>query len=161
RKRAVIPSTTLGILEVEIAEALRSYKRNDEARATAQMGIADLRRGLAKDPGDGAARGHLSNALFLSGCLAEEAGPFHFALDCFEQRAALCMALDEIKGKFHGLTDLYARLQVLAGRLGAPDQAAQQERARRLRRQILGELLGSRLDAAADVSAAELEMLGH
>jgi tRNA A-37 threonylcarbamoyl transferase component Bud32/tetratricopeptide (TPR) repeat protein len=160
RDRAVLPSTTLGILEAEIGWALVSYKMTDESRALAQQAIVDLRRSLAQDPEDSEARRHLAGALFLSGSLAEDAGQFDLALDRFEQLAAIHPACPENKRTFHVFTVLCINMQALARRLQAPHQAPLKERARRLSRQILGQLLGAHLDLAADVSAPELETLG-
>jgi tetratricopeptide (TPR) repeat protein len=165
RNRDILPSTTIGMLEGEIGWALMSHNRLDESRELLRQAIADLQRSLANDPEEREARDYLGDALFLSGCLAEEAGQFEDALNWFEQVVANCLAFNANKSKFYNLTahfpltDLYTRLQVLAGRLGAPDQEALQERARRLSRRVLGQFLGSDLDPRADSSPPDLETL--
>ena len=61
-----------------------SYGRNDEARDLLKQAIADLKQSLAKNPEDKEVRYHLGDALVLSGQLAEDAGQFEDALNCFE-----------------------------------------------------------------------------
>jgi tRNA A-37 threonylcarbamoyl transferase component Bud32/tetratricopeptide (TPR) repeat protein len=161
RNRDILPSATIGMLELEIAWALLAQVRIDEARDLLKQAIADLEHSLAKDPKDRETRYYLGDALDLYGRLAEEAGQFEVALNCFEQVVSNGRAIDEKQGKFELFTHLYGRLQVLAGRLGAPDQAARKERLQHLNRQILGELLGSSLDPAMNASAPDLETIGE
>jgi tRNA A-37 threonylcarbamoyl transferase component Bud32/tetratricopeptide (TPR) repeat protein len=158
RKRAILPPTTIGALEAEIGSALLQYERIDEARDVLKRAISDLKSILAKNPTDGETRGYLIRALTYSGQLAGEAGQFDLALEYYEQVAATCMAYDDT-ARFDNLSFLYRDLQIQARRLEAPEHAAQQERSRRLSRQVLRQLLGSNLDPAADTPVPDLETL--
>ena len=95
RNRGIVPSSTLGILEEEIGWALVSVRQADEgARDLLKQAVADLKQSLAKNPEDKETRSVTSAmALLLSGYLAEDAGQFEDALNCFEQTAAIQMAV--------------------------------------------------------------------
>ena len=72
--RGIVPSSTLGVLELEIGWALMYSSKAEEARDLLNQATADLKQSLAKTPGDKETRSCLGSALIFSGCLADERG---------------------------------------------------------------------------------------
>ena len=62
RDRGIVSSSTIGILEEEIAWALMSFKRIDESRDLLRQAISDLKQSLAKNPEDQEVRDSLGDA---------------------------------------------------------------------------------------------------
>jgi len=161
KSRGIVPSSTLGILEAEIGWALTTVNKTDEARDLLKQAISDLKQSLAKNPEDKEARFYLADTLLLSGYLAQFAGQFDDALNCFEQAAAIHTAFEPSASKYVPLTDLYKRLHGLADRLGQSGRAGDKERSRRLSQQILGHLLESDIELLTKAPAPGLDTLGR
>ena len=159
KARGIVPSSTLGILETEIGWALMYSSKAEEARHLLDQAAADLKQSLAKNPKDEEAQICRWQALFYSGCLAEDAGQVEAALNCFEQVAAIQMAFEPSDSEYASLTEIYKRLQGRAYQLGQRRRAEEKERSRRLERRILHHLLGSDLERLTDVSYPGLDTL--
>jgi tetratricopeptide (TPR) repeat protein len=161
KNRGIVPTSTIGILEEEIAWALVSFSKIDEARDLLKQAISDLKQSSAKNPEDKDVRSFLADAFHLSASLAEDSGQLEEAVNCLEQVAALNMNFVPSDSNYIELTDLYVRLQSLADRLGRSGQTAQKERALHVSQQILRDLLGSDSGRLADESRPGLETLGR
>jgi tetratricopeptide (TPR) repeat protein len=159
--RGIVPSSTLGILELEIAWALTIVNKSDEARDLSKQAVSDLKQSSAKNPEDKEARLCLEEALRLSGQLAEFAGQLEDALSCFEQAAAIQMAFEPSDSKYVNFTYLYKSLQGLGDRFGQSGRAGEKERSRRSSQQILRHFLGSDPASSTDASPPGLETLGR
>ena len=159
KRRGIVPSSTLGILEMEIGWALMYSSRAEEARDLLNQSATDLKQSLAKTPEDKEARYYLGEALFSSGSLAEEAGDLEAALNCFEQAAVIQMEIVPIDSARAIFTALYKRLQILADRLGQSGRTAQEKRSRHMSQQILRHLLGAALASSSDATFPDLETL--
>jgi eukaryotic-like serine/threonine-protein kinase len=161
KTRGIVPSSTIGILEEEIAFGLRSLNKIDESRDLLRQAISDLEQSVAKNPHESAARSSLSDALLLSGDLSVGVWQIENALNSFEQAAAMHMASDLHYVECCALTTLCIRLQFLADRLGRGGQTAQKERSQRLSQLILRHLLESETANSTDASTLGLEALGR
>jgi tRNA A-37 threonylcarbamoyl transferase component Bud32/tetratricopeptide (TPR) repeat protein len=161
KNRGILPSSTIGILEQEIAWSLSVYNRPDEARELLKEAIEDLKQSAAKNPKDKETQDSLAAALGMAGTLAHGAGQLEDALDFYEQEAAANMTARPGDLEYNGLTNLYMKLQVLADRPGESVRPAQKERARRLSQQILRYLLGPDFQRSMDPSGREPETLGR
>ncbi len=151
RNRGIVPSSTLGILEEEIGSALMSFDRRDESGELMDHAIADLKRSVAVNPDRKEVRLYLGEALVTSGLLADEAGRFEAALNCFEQAGAVFMDLDPSPLISSLLTNLYKALQPLADRHDQSGRTGLEKRARRLSHRILQHLLGPDLARSRDI----------
>jgi tRNA A-37 threonylcarbamoyl transferase component Bud32 len=161
RSRDTLASAAIGMLEDQLGQALYTNLQIDDAREILKQAIADLQRSVAKSPEDRKVRHYLVDALFTYASLAGDAGQFEVALNCLDQIAAHVRAFDHPPSEFHIGTQLYAHLNVVASRLQAPEHLRHQERCRRLSRQVLAQLLGSRLDPSAEGTAPDLETLSR
>jgi len=161
KNRGIVPTSTIGILEEEIAWSLVSLNKTEEARDLLKQAISDLKQGLAKNPENTEARNYLVDAIRLSGDLADGAGQLEDALNCFEQVAIFYMNFVPSDSNYIELTSRYMRLQSLADRLGRSGQTAQKERALHVCGQILRHLLGSDSGHLADEFPPGLETLGR
>ena len=161
RSGGIVPSSTIGILEEEIAWGLTIVGKIDQARDLLKQSISDLKQSSEKEPDDKEVRFHFAEALLLSGEVAEFAGEIEDALNCFEQAAAIHTIFEPSYTEYCVLTDLHKRLQGLADRLLQKGRTRQEERARRLSRQILEQLLGVDFARSPDMSHLGLETLGR
>jgi len=159
--QGIVPSSTLGRLEFEIAWALMYSSQAEEARNLLNQAAADLEQSLTQEPEDKEVRICVVQSLFSSGCLAEDAGQLEAALNCFEQATAFQLEIEptDLKRSFH--TVLYKRLQGLADRLEQSGRTEQEEHSRHISQQILRHLLGSDLASSTDASIPGLETLGR
>jgi eukaryotic-like serine/threonine-protein kinase len=161
KSRGIVPSSTVGILELEIGWALMSISKAEEARDLLNQAVVDLKQSLAKNPEDKEVRYYLGGALFHSGCLAEDAGQIEVALNCFEESASIYIAFEPSDSKYTTITALYMRLQVLADRLGQSGRTGQEDRSRHVGQQVLRHLLGSDLASSTNASPPGLDTLGR
>jgi tRNA A-37 threonylcarbamoyl transferase component Bud32 len=159
--KGIVPSSALGILELEIGCALMIRSKADEARDHLNQAVTDLKLGLAKKPEDKEARIWLLQSLFFSGVSAEDAGQVEDAMKCFEQAAAIQAELEPSDSSRPAPAILYKRLQRFADRLGKGDRKDLEKRARHTSQKILSYLLGSGAENSTDASRPGLETLGR
>ncbi len=159
KRQGVLPSSTLGILEQEIGWALLHTSKPEEARDVLNQAVVDLKRSLASNPDNQEVQACLVRSLHYSGVLANAAGQFEDALNCFEQAAAIHMATEPTGSADDLLTKLYKMMHVLAQHFGESGQRREEERSRRLSRQILSHLAGSDMASSSDAFAPGLETL--
>ena len=159
KRRGVVPSSALGILETKIGWHLMYEHQNEEARDLYEQAAADLKQSLAITPEDTEARFSLGKALFFSGILAEDAGQLDAGLNFYEQSAACLLRPESGDSKLVILLDFYKKMRAFADRLGQGNQAAREDRARRLSQQIFRHLFGSDHADSADASDVGVEML--
>ncbi len=159
--RGIVPSSSLGILEMQLGEALMGSGTAEEARNLLNRSAADLKQSLAKNPEDKLARNCLIRALFFSGRFAEGAGQLDDALNWFEQAAAIQPETEQIELYVDIMTALYKRLQDLADLLGETGRREQKQRARHACQKILRYLLGSEFTDSTYASPPGLETLGR
>jgi eukaryotic-like serine/threonine-protein kinase len=161
KSKGIVTSSTLGILELEIGCALMVRSKADEARDQLGQAVADLKLGLAKEPGDKKAQIWLLQSLFFSGVSAEEAGQLEDALKCFEQAAAIQVEFEPSDCKRPSPTVLYKRVQLLADRLGQSADNEREKRSRHIGQKLLRYLLGSGPADATEAYPPGLETLGR
>ncbi len=150
KTQGIVPSSTIGILEEEIAWALRSVGKIEEAREPLRQAIVDLKQSLATNPEDKEAWDRLADAFWLSADLSDKTGQLEDTVTGFEQTVAMRMASERGGSLYFSLPIIYCRLEVLADRLGRRGQTQLEEQSRRLGQQILRYLLGSETEVSAD-----------
>jgi tRNA A-37 threonylcarbamoyl transferase component Bud32/tetratricopeptide (TPR) repeat protein len=161
RNQGIVPTSTIGILEEEIAWALVYFNKIEEARDPLKQAISDLKQSWAKHPEDKEVRSFLADAYHLSGNLAEGAGQLEDAMDSLDQYAAVLMAFEPSDRKYIDLSDVCMRITSLGDRPGQSGRTNPKERARRVYQRILRHLLGSNSGRLPDEFPPGPETLGR